>query len=66
MNFTELQTRLSGMTRQQANELATRAGVPESTVSKIRKGWTTRPRVTTFELLVSALGKKSKGKSVGS
>ena len=60
MNFAELQKRLSVMTRQQANELAERAGVPESTVSKIRKGWTTQPRINTVERLLAAIGRKAK------
>ena len=55
MQFKDLKTRLEAMSRMQANELADKAGVPRSTVAKIRKGHTEDPGVITVEKLVTAL-----------
>jgi len=62
MNFSELKTILQGMTRQQANDLADRADVPQSTVAKIRKGHTSQPRINTVEALAIALSIKPRRK----
>jgi predicted transcriptional regulator len=60
MQFSELKTILSGMSRQEANALADAADVPQSTVAKIRKGHTSQPRIDTVEALSRALNPKSK------
>jgi predicted transcriptional regulator len=62
MQFSELQTILRGMSRQETNALADAADVPQSTVAKIRKGHTSQPRVTTVEALSKALVGKFKPK----
>ena len=54
MTFSELKTMLAAMSRNEANALADRADVPQSTVAKIRKGHTKQPRINTFEALVRA------------
>lgn len=64
MQFSDLKAALEGMSRKQANAFADVAGVPHSTVAKIRKGHTEQPRISTVELLYEALRatKKPRGK----
>lgn len=57
MKFSDLKTLLQAMTRQQANDLADEADVPQSTVAKIRKGHTLQPRINTVESLSRVLTK---------
>lgn len=63
MQFSDIQAKLKAMTRQEANELADRADVPQSTVAKIRKGHTQQPRINTVEALLRALNLKSRRNS---
>ncbi len=58
MKFHELKAALQAMTRQEANEIADLANIPQSTVGKIRKGWTEEPRITTVESLAAVLTAK--------
>ena len=55
MQFTELQDKLKAMTRKQANAIADKADIPQSTVAKIRKGHTKQPRINTVEALSQAM-----------
>lgn len=58
MKFHELKAALQAMTRQEANAIADEAKVPQSTVAKIRKGWTDEPRITTVEALIGVMTKR--------
>lgn len=58
MKFKDLKTALEAMTRKQANEMADKAGIPRSTVAKIRKGHTEDPGVLTVEALAAVMQPK--------
>lgn len=65
MKFHELKAALQAMTRQEANAVADAANVPQSTVAKIRKGWTDEPRITTVEALTAVIGKRKRKAPIG-
>lgn len=62
MTFNELKAHLESLSRPEYIDLANRAGVPYSTVAKLRTGPTKNPKSVTVEKLAAVIGKKRKSK----
>lgn len=58
MTFRELIKRLQSMPRHEALSIADAAGVPRSTLDKVRQGVSENPRIGTIEKLSTALAKR--------
>ena len=61
MTFKELIKRLQSMPRHEALSIADAAGVPRSTLDKVRQGVSENPRIGTIEKLSAAM-KRGKSK----